>query len=376
MVKEDGGFDGARDHKGVVVISESMLRYWLPAFIKPLTDTQKETCGCDDCIVGDSTVKTLNAWESRTLHVMKLGEERARGSKRTQLKTQWCAFKNAVYPDQNHDDTTSAVKLHHRYEKPRDIVDQLTCHAIDYGGHKVHKLRCALSQCTKDGCGSFEKLCVPKLEADVSQTAREINFDVYRHHSFCSMHHSLPPNEKTGNGPTKCPSCMKTGKQGKVIRKKHLTRHRKPIGLFFKDHLHPFFASEYRYHQFKMAMLGKHHTTKDRKAAALKVPGAVFSVSDYTDAFVQELHLAVQSDHFGDHQTVGMEGHYVTFARASGEMDAEAINHYFAFLSDDNRQDARTTHANMEKLVPKLRELGLLPQGSTKFENMDGCCKQ
>ena len=46
LPKEDGGFDGARDEDGNVLISETKLRRIWPNWIVPMTERYKTMCAC------------------------------------------------------------------------------------------------------------------------------------------------------------------------------------------------------------------------------------------------------------------------------------------------------------------------------------------
>lgn len=61
MIDEKGGFDGARDEEGKVILSDTSLRMLLPKQLWQLTNSQKQMCGCKICIVGRSRTTTLNA---------------------------------------------------------------------------------------------------------------------------------------------------------------------------------------------------------------------------------------------------------------------------------------------------------------------------
>ena len=57
-------------------------------------------------------------------------------------------------------------------------------------------------------------------------------------------------------------------------------------------------------------------------------------------------------------------------------LDLEEIFVYHSHISDEKRQDARTTFANAILLVQNLRDKGILLPGMTLDEVMDGCGKQ
>ena len=68
---ENGGFPGARDANGDIVMCETVLRNLLPKQLRRMTDSQKQMCACDDCcIIANDMVANLNAWETRQLTSM------------------------------------------------------------------------------------------------------------------------------------------------------------------------------------------------------------------------------------------------------------------------------------------------------------------
>ena len=62
-----GGFGGARDESGKVVISDTALRLHRPQELRPMTKRHKQMCGCEICIVSKQLLVTLNAWRRRRI---------------------------------------------------------------------------------------------------------------------------------------------------------------------------------------------------------------------------------------------------------------------------------------------------------------------
>ena len=59
------GLESVHDAKGKIPISDTALRYLLPAQLKPMTERHKMMCGCEVCITPDSMQRSLNAWRVR-----------------------------------------------------------------------------------------------------------------------------------------------------------------------------------------------------------------------------------------------------------------------------------------------------------------------
>ena len=72
MIKSpaEGGFAGARNSSGKVIISDSALRLNKPKNLKPMTNRHKQMCGCETCIVSKQLLLTLNKWRRR--HIVRL----------------------------------------------------------------------------------------------------------------------------------------------------------------------------------------------------------------------------------------------------------------------------------------------------------------
>jgi galactose-1-phosphate uridylyltransferase len=118
---------------------------------------------------------------------------------------------------------------------------------------------------------------MPVLQLDQSADARQISFQNYQYHSYCTVHKSL------AGAPTKCPLCqVDDDSHGKVLRKKHLTRQRKTIGDFM---LNEFLSQyrDYRYHLQHVILLGKNFAVRQRKEAFREVPGAIMIQRDFAD---------------------------------------------------------------------------------------------
>jgi hypothetical protein len=66
-----GGFAGAIDESGAIIISDTMLRKVLAHELCPATEMHKQLCGCELRITTASLQKTLNAFCLRSLKLLK-----------------------------------------------------------------------------------------------------------------------------------------------------------------------------------------------------------------------------------------------------------------------------------------------------------------
>ena len=216
----NGGFAGARDQDGKVCISDTMLRNLLPRNLKQMTNSHKQLCGCETCIIAKELCITLITWETKQLNYLKFDHQldTTNAEKKSKLDT----FTAEAF-------TLVDDKPQHRFKTPKEAAPLMSC-PLKSGG--LYCFPCALEQCSN--CPEFP---IPALELDTSESAPTIAYQVYRYHSFCTVHHSLPPNDN-GIAPSKCTQCEANRQQqhqpespGKVSRKKQLTRTRKKIGV-------------------------------------------------------------------------------------------------------------------------------------------------
>jgi hypothetical protein len=124
---DEGGFDGARDTvTRKVLTSNTVFRALLPCNLSQLTDSQKQMCGCEMCIVGKGLVSTLNAFCSR----------------------QFTALENAGALEEAMDYKfgVSVNGRKHRWVHPREVVAAMICAAPGKGN--LHAMECCLGRCT------------------------------------------------------------------------------------------------------------------------------------------------------------------------------------------------------------------------------------
>jgi hypothetical protein len=63
---EDGGLASARDANGIVLISDTALRFLLPPQLRKMTPGHKQMCGCELCIVAKGLHQgSFNMWRHR-----------------------------------------------------------------------------------------------------------------------------------------------------------------------------------------------------------------------------------------------------------------------------------------------------------------------
>ena len=114
----EGGFAGARDEDGKIIISDTTLRNLLPFELRPATETHKQLCGCELCNTAMSLHKTLKAFRSRNLK--ELRESVIQGV----LPRQRLASLRTV---QDYSDSVENEDKSMRHFKARDAVTAITC---------------------------------------------------------------------------------------------------------------------------------------------------------------------------------------------------------------------------------------------------------
>ena len=347
--------------------------YLLPAQIRKLTDSQKSTCGCDVCIMAKEYLDTLNAWESHQLNRMKARVERETNRRRkAALKGKATRFEKEIAPP------AGSTKVH-RWEHPREVVSQMTCQPVTVqrpaqgngptSSDTITKLHCCIGDCEQ-----CPDLPLPKLETSTTQDT--ILFQTYVYHSYCSVHKSLE------GAPEVCPFCENIRKKklkeetGTVYRKAQLHQKRSTISQFITKHFIPQ-MKKYRYHMVKVAMLGKHHCKHWRSEGYKTMGAALYADRDYADGLVPEYTEEFMSTHFGNHVKLSMETNPVHFLDSVGN---ELLD-YHCYISEDKRQDARTTYMNQSSLLREFNAEGGYPEFPHTnvdhlFENTDGCAKQ
>jgi hypothetical protein len=373
--KGRNGCDLAYDSDDELVVRDTTFRKFFPREITHATDTQKITCGCEVCIISGSMIKDLHVWERE--HLKKLN--RAFGQCQTDIihavvaecsgdeQRRLDALLNSARQRLNKfvEEAFDEEGIHH-WQAPKQVISSMTCPPVTVGENdKIHKLSCCLGR-----CNDCPKLVIPQEELDESNN-NTITFACYESHSFCRKHLTLP------GAPTKCHHCalLPEKERGKFIRKKQLTKKVKPIGVFMKDYFVPMMERA-RYHRQKVILLSTNHCGKDRREHWPSVDGCIFTQRDYTEAFALNFTREIQSTGFGDTEQVGMEGVSLSY---KGEDDK--IHHIWtSFLSDDKRQDARTTLANQVKFLDFLEnedhpEIGI-HLVKYIYELLDGCTKQ
>ena len=140
------------------------------------------------------------------------------------------------------------------------------------------------------------------------------------------------------------------------------------------------------YHIPHVKMLSEKECGQMRREALMKMPFSFATGHDYTERLTPNFDFEIQGDHFNKDRSLSMEGYGLTafdpsklLDYANGTITLKEVcsslgKQYHSFFSDDLKQDAVTTHSNMEKLFKAA--IGDTKKGLTCLDNTDGCTKQ
>lgn len=360
--QSEGGLPSARDAEGEILVSDSTLRNIMKSDIPHLrrsSERYKQMCGCFVCINVTAMHKTFLSWRRRQERILKAD------TNNPQRHISYCAsVKNA--------DGTM------KHPRPRDAIKDIMCPEHEELGFPHWK--CVLRRCKN--CPSLD---LHEVETDASANAALIRFQVYQSFTKCSKHGVLKLNAKT------CAVCEQDDesrkKKGKIRTRKHLTSLTRPIGEFVNEFYKPALEA-YAFHLPHVRILSKNGCGDDRRAAFLRILGALLCGRDYAERLLSSMNGEVQHDHFGNDRDLSMEGSSVEMykgdlleAHEEGQISADEVATHLEFhshFSDDSAQDASSTHANMDKLLRILKERVQSPirKGTIIFDNTDGCAKQ
>ena len=275
------------------------------------------------------------------------------------------------------------------HNHPRDVLDQIMCPKVlpdTEGSLESRCMKCALRRC-KD-CPKF---AINKEESS-NDIRDNIRFHCHEYWSNCPLHFRVAPIPEHK---TKCPICeenrsnyvkaeaeakkkvpyvpVPVPEYGKCQRKKKLTLKDLPIGEFMNDYYLKA-LEEYAYHLFHVIWLGKDFCGEQREQAFRRYQYWFLSHADYAERFMSDPEFQAQGEHFGSHRSVSMEGRTLEYIRHStGKIEF----HFHSFLTEEKRQDSRTTHVHMHELLDELQKAGKIAPGDTTFLDLvDGCGKQ
>ena len=366
--KAEGGFEGALDIHGNCCISESFLRRHLPPNLRQMTQSQKQMCGCGDCIDAKGIVQAYKAWQTRKLHWLENELQKLAPNTRAYTTYQQSVetYRNFAFP------FNANNEREHKYDTARDMMYAMTCAPpplVNVPGTPVLcKLRCCLGRCNDCpvlATNQFERVMAGGVVDDTDC----ITWKQYEGRYFCELHGMI-------GKVTKCTDCELLEEADrpnkKPQRKLHYCQKKAPIGEFMENSFIPF-LQRYRYHLFLVIVLGKNYCIKWRLQTYHQKPQNVYILRDYADKLPVVYNEEAQTQGMGNQTQVGMEGLTVRYYK-----DGQEVMDFYSFLSDLKVQNAKTSYVNTCLLIPQLQDQGLLTPNNdaTLFQQSDGCATQ
>jgi hypothetical protein len=359
---EAGGFEYAYSDNGKLLISDTMLQSLLPKELRCMTERHKQMCGCETCIVGQSQLRSIRAYRTRTLRSLKaIAHDAPPGAEKQS------ALNAAILYEQQVCHPTGEIRPATIHES----IKLVQCPNLD--GFSFPKWSCVLGCCY-----DFPEYgnSIPDHEKQTeSNELNRIMFDVYKPYTKCSKHGLLPDGSKT------CPLCENMpggGKKGKVRTKKELTQLTKPIGVFHEDYF-KIAMENLAYHHPHVTMLGKRFCGKLRMEALLENVTDVAMIRDYAEHLKAAFNGEIQTTHFGNNRDLSMEGCAIKHvpqetveSHEDGQKPSEddIVINFLSHLSEESAQDAFTTHDHMKTCIRDVHEDGFMKSGSTLWDNI------
>ena len=331
-----------------LLVSESTLRTMLPPQLRPMNSSQKTICGCECCIT------------TKMLHQALLQHRLSNRSLRSNV------YLNK-FLDATQSDADTSTSFHSR---PGDIVKLLTCAPCN---DNQYMWKCLLDRCDKCNLKNNNWYGVRNSILTGPHVAQDIHFGIYKMQTRCKVHGTLKPGARL------CPKCQETPseKDGLIISKKELTRMQLPLHEFLLDHYFPQFH-KFKYHIALVQILGKYQTKFWRKKAFENHHTWFLTERDYAERLKKELDNEIQSEHFGHHVSLSIEGCTMEHHAHNRCADKKSIQMDFhSHMADESDQDAATTHEHMSRMLDTyIKEYGPLPDNCVMLDHTDGCAKQ
>ena len=373
---DKGGFDGARNEEGTIVISETAMRRNWPNFAVAMTTRYKATCVCDKCGVPTEVHESLNYKRRKVLNKLKTSVARMNnGRRKSDMEAKMKAYEEQIMED---------GKL--KYDRMSKLIEDITCPPIEVEGISMNKFECVIGDCQqcKDKYQplDYEKDCVDSIK-----------YNLYSGHRECTWHgdssNIVPCLDEKGKTVYKCTKCedmddeerekwLKQKKPATVKSSKWKVKKSEPLQDFVKvNGVYHDLLLRYRLHRFHRIFLGTKVALKMiRKYNKDMVFRTLMIQSDYSEKYQPQPDGQFQSQYFDKHGSVSMEGHAATYYNEAKE---KFVLNFYSALSDEKRQDAGTTAENIQKMLEDI----FLAKKELVFRSLksiisicDGCAAQ
>jgi len=309
---DQGGFEGARDSLGNVVMSEtSMWRRW-PNWIVCMNNRFKAMCVCDKCGVPTEVHESLSLKRSKILTKLKKDVERMPTSRaKTGLVARLKKYESEIMENGKT-----------KFDRASKMVDAMTCPPIEINGESLHKFACAIGDC---------EVCKVKYEPIEfeAECVKNIKYNLYDSYHNCSWHMDSAIEEYINDkGKTKhrCSKChnmseeetqkwLKQKKPATVTKRKLKTKYSQPLCEFVKvGGVYHNVIKIYRLHRFHQIFLGTRVALKMiREFNRSMISTSLMLQSDYSEKYQMEPDGQFQSQYFDKQQSLSMEDHATTY---------------------------------------------------------------
>ena len=231
-------------------------------------------------------------------------------------------------------------------------------------------------------CNQCVPVSIPQLEKQRNNTLDQICYSTYVYHTKCKKHGLLKDDKSRS-----CPERSKLINDNvvfsheKITRRKEITLMQSNISSFHKDVYVPA-LNKYKYNIFLVSIMSKNYCKRMRYEAFESNEQCLFTERDYAERLVKELDGEIQSDHFGDNETLSIEGCTIQYHKKvdNSNQDTAELKYCLDFHShfaDFSKQDAATSFEHSCSMIDKHISIhGPLPKSCVIMEHTDSCSKQ
>ena len=368
MPEIDGGLKGATEANGKVVVSDTsftrIIKKYLPQ-LRRATERHKQMCGCEICITVRLHKRYLTAWQKRMVRKLEAKAEEVTSTAKEREDS--ANYKDYVF---------------NCPEKASDDVKTIMCPEIKIGTcYSYPHMRCTLRRC--ETCPLYKQHENEQIDG-ADENIPPIAFHTYAKMSNCSIHGQLE------NKKSKCAECedRPNGKsKGTVTSKKELVKLTKPIGVFMQRYYLKV-LDDYAHHLPHVKLLGKKGCGEMRHNVFLMDPNSIKTHRDYAERLKEKFNFQIQSGHFGDTRQLSIEGCSLLMHDLekilefeTGLIELEDLKQwvtmeFHSHFADESKQNAASTHTNMEVLIQLLIKNGRFKTQPLILDHTDGCAKQ
>ena len=361
-----GGFAGARDSDGKVLISLTTLRRNWPNWIVPLTKRYKDMCMCVLCGIPNGLVYAIFLVRKKTIArlnqtISNMPDGVVKERKKEEVKKYHA---EVIGNDEDHAKRTSTMSC------------AIMCPPITINGVSIHRFACSVGKCPH--CPKYkphprEAICEDEIKFYLMDSIRR-----------CSWHGDGCLQQVEGqwccircDAMTKEEKAKVRKKPARIGNKKFRTLHRKTVKEFVKEGgvLHENLR-KYNRHRFHRVFLGQEVGLKMARQYVDNHPQeAICTNRDHSDKYVApDADGEFQLEHFGKDAAVSMEGCAVNYCLPCNT----PVLNFYSHLSEEKRQDAGTVAYNIREMLFDLFKRKELKLGTFRIlvSIVDGCAVQ